>query len=62
MAILITLLVMVKNSEIDIFTDSKNAIRIFNSYKHKYDNYRSYIQMDNQILWQLLFRLIEKFD
>jgi ribonuclease HI len=60
MAILTALLVIVDHSEVNIFTDSKNAVSIFNSYRRKFDNYRSYIKMDNQILWQLIFQIIEK--
>ena len=46
-AILITLLVVKKHSVVNIYTDSKNTISTFNSYKAKFSNYRSYVKLDN---------------
>ena len=61
-AILITLLVVKKHSVVNIYTDSKNTISTFNSYKTKFSNYRSYIKLDNQIVWELIFKVIEMLD
>ena len=61
-AILTVLLVANNRSKIDIYTDSKNTITNFNSYKVKSNNYRSYIKLDNQIVWELIFKLIQMLD
>src|SRR5436189_242204 len=61
-AILTTLLVVKNSSDIKIYTDSKNTVNIFNSYKQRYNNYRSYIKLENQILWELIFKVIEMLD
>jgi ribonuclease HI/endonuclease/exonuclease/phosphatase family metal-dependent hydrolase len=61
LAILTILLVVQEQSTINIYTDSKNAIHDFEAYKQK-SNYRTYIKMDNQIVWELIFRLIEMLD
>ena len=58
-AILTAILTVNYNSEVSIFTDSKNTLSIFNSYKEKYSNYRSYIKLENQIIWELIFRVID---
>src|SRR5215216_7883182 len=51
-AILTILLTVQDHSTINIYTDSKNAIYDFEVYKQK-ANYRTYIKMDNQIVWEL---------
>src|SRR6266513_3103346 len=57
-AILTTLLVVKKHSVVNIYTDSKNTISIFNSYKAKFSNYKSYVKLDNQIVWELILKVI----
>ena len=61
-AILTTLLVVKKHSVVNIYTDSKNTISTFNSYKAKFSNYRSYVKLDNQIVWELIFKVVEMLD
>ena len=61
-AILTTLLVTKNTSILNIHTDSQNTINIFNSYKYKYTNYRSYIKLENQIIWELIFQVIKILD
>ena len=61
-AILTTLLVTKNSSILNIHTDSQNTINIFNSYKYKYTNYRSYIKLENQIIWELIFQVIKILD
>ena len=45
-AILTMLLVVKKHSVVNIYTDSKNTISTFNSYKAKFSNYRSYVKLE----------------
>ena len=61
-AILTTLLVVKKHSVVNIYTDSKNTISTFNSYKAKFSNYKSYVKLDNQIVWKLIFKVVEMLD
>ena len=59
---LIQVYLVKKHSVVNIYTDSKNTISTFNSYKTKFSNYRSYVKLDNKIVWELIFKVIEMLD